>query len=307
LCQGTPACRRDHEAIGVHERMSLDATPVRLGKVGVFAVRWELNGERAAGIEKLGYGAIWIGGSPAAELEIVAELLEATSTIAIATGIVNIWSADAATVADSYHRLEAAHPGRFLLGIGAGHPEVNTPYTKPYQALVDYLDVLEEKGVPKQRLALAALGPRVLKLAAERTSGAHPYLVSTEYTRGARETLGDAPLLAVEHKVALGNPDNTDGAETLAIGRAAVDNPYLHLANYRANLRRLGYSDADLDNGGTDALIDALVARGDAATVAAKVCAHLTAGADHVALHVLPDANDPLPTLTALAAALHLG
>lgn len=282
--------------------MSLDATPVRLGTVGVFIGQWGINAERAAGIEQLGYGAIWIGGSPAAELGIVDEVLGATSTLAVATGIVNVWTADAAAVADSYHRLEAAHPGRFLLGIGAGHPEANAPYTKPYQALVDYLDVLDSKGVPRQRLALAALGPRVLKLSADRTAGAHPYLVPPEYTRGARETLGEAPLLAVEHKVALG----TDDATTLAHGRAAVDNPYLHLENYRANLRRLGYPDADLDNGGTDALIDALVARGDAATVAAKVSAHLEAGADHVAVHALPDADDPLPTLAAVAEALKL-
>ena len=280
--------------------MSLDATTVRLGKVGVFIARWELTGERAAQIEKLGYGAIWIGGSPDADLAIVAEALEATSTIAIATGIVNIWSAEAAAVAESYHRLEADHPGRFLLGIGVGHPEADKTYTTPYQALVDYLDVLDSNGVPKQRMALAALGPRVLKLAAERTAGAHPYLVPPEYTRIARETLGDGPLLAVEHKVALG----TDSAQTLAAGRASVDNPYLHLTNYRANLRRLGYADADMDNGGTDALIDALVARGDAATVATEVSKHLTAGADHLALHVLPDANDPLPTLTELAPTL---
>jgi probable F420-dependent oxidoreductase len=282
--------------------MSLDSTPVPLGTVGVFAGQWALNGERAAAIEQLGYGAIWIGGSPAAELGIVEQLLAATSTISVATGIVNIWTAEADAVAASYHRLEAAYPGRFLLGVGVGHPEANKPYTKPYQAMVDYLDVLDAHGVPTQRRALAALGPRVLKLSAERSAGAHPYLVPTAYTSEARELLGAGPLLAVEHKVSLGS----DPAAARAVGRAAVDNPYLHLENYRSNLRRLGYTDEDLNNGGTDALIDALVALPDPARAAAEVSAHLAAGADHVCVHALPDADDPLPTLRALAEALEL-
>ena len=282
--------------------MSIDATPVRLGRVGVWVGQWGMTAERAAGIERLGYGAIWIGGSPEADLSVPQTVLDATERISVATGIVNIWSADAATVADSYHRLEAGHPGRFLLGVGAGHPEATAEYTKPYEALVNYLDVLDERKVPTERRALAALGPKVLRLAADRAAGAHPYLVPPTYTATARDTLGNAPLLAVEHKVALG----TDHAATLAVGRPAVDQPYLHLSNYRANLRRLGYTEADLDNGGTDALIDALVAQGDAATAAAKVTAHLDNGADHVCVHVLPDAGDPLPALAELAGALGL-
>lgn len=282
--------------------MSSAATPVPLGTVGVWAGTWALTADRAAEIERLGYGAIWVGGSPEAGLELVETLLAATSTISVATGIVNIWSSDARVVADSYHRLEAAYPGRFLLGIGAGHREANAEYTKPYQALVDYLDVLDEKQVPQNRRALAALGPRVLKLSADRSAGAHPYLVTPEYTKSARETLGAGPLLAVEHKVALGS----DHASTLAVGRPAVEKPYLGLQNYRANLRRIGYTDADLDNGGSDALIDALVAQGDPAEVARVVAAHRDAGADHVCLHILPDAGDPLPTLAQLADELKL-
>ena len=154
----------------------------------------------------------------------------------MATGIVNIWSADAAAVADSFHRIEAGHPGRFLLGIGAGPREHTADYRKPYQALVDYLDVLDEHDVPADRRVLAALGPKVLRLSAERAAGAHPYLVTREYTRQARAAVGAAPMLAVEHKVALG----ADHAATLAVARPAVDQPYLHLENYRANLRRLG-------------------------------------------------------------------
>jgi probable F420-dependent oxidoreductase len=276
--------------------MSIDATPVRLGTVGVFATQWAWNGERAAEAERLGYGSAWIGGSPDADLAVVEQLLAATSTIAVATGIVNIWTADPNTVADSYHRLESAYPGRFLLGIGVGHPEANQDYTKPYQALVDYLDVLDQKKVPVERRALAALGPRVLKLSAERSAGAHPYLVPPEYTASARQTLGAAPLLAVEHKVALG----TDRERTLPIGREAVRNPYLSLRNYRSNLQRLGYSEADLNDGGSDVLIDALVAQGTVEQVRTKLQAHLDAGADTVLVHALPSADDPIPTLTEL-------
>lgn len=282
--------------------MGTSATPVNLGTVGIWAGHWGLTSERAAAIERLGYGAIWIGGSPPADLRIVDSLLGATSTLAVATGIVNIWSSDAHAVADSYHRIEAAFPGRFLLGVGAGHREATAEYARPYQALANYLDILDARGIPTDRRVLAALGPRVLQLAADRAAGAHPYLVTPEYTHSARDALGAAPLLAVEHKVALG----AQRATTLPVARAAVDNPYLHLRNYRANLRRLGYSEDELNDGGSDRLIDALVAQGDAGTVAKRLREHLGAGADHVAVHVLPDADDPIPALTDLAPALGL-
>jgi len=282
--------------------MSSAATPVTLGTFGVWAGRWALTPEHAVEIERLGYGTLWVGGSPEADLDIVESLLKATSALSLATGIVNIWSSPAHTVADSYHRLEAAYPGRFLLGIGAGHPEATSDYVAPYQALVNYLDVLDEHKVPTDRRVLAALGPRVLRLAADRAAGAHPYLVTPRYTGAARETLGAEPVMATEHKVALG----TDPGQTRVLARPAVQNPYLQLSNYRANLTRQGYTEDDLDNGGSDQLIDALVAQGDAAAVAARLRAHLDAGADHVAVHAVPDAEDPLPTLTALAPALGL-
>ncbi|HEX4252944.1 MAG TPA: LLM class F420-dependent oxidoreductase [Pseudonocardia sp.] len=273
-----------------------------LGTVGVWAASWELTAARAAEIERLGYGTLWVGGSPEADLEIVETLLAATSTLSLATGIVNIWSAEAGAVADSYHRLETAYPGRFLLGIGAGHREHTTEYLQPYQALVNYLDVLDERGVPTNRRVLAALGPKVLRLSADRSAGAHPYLVPSAYTRSARETLGDGPVLAVEHKIALG----TDREKTRLGARPSVANPYLGLSNYLANLRRLGYTDADLSGDGSDRLIDALVAQGDAAGVAAQLREHLNAGADHVAVHPVPDSEDPLATLAELAPALGL-
>src|ERR1700742_767907 len=123
---------------------------MELGRYGVFGRAEVLTAERARTLESLGYGTVWQGGSPPADLAHAQTVLDATTTLKFATGIVNVWTADRAEVARSYHRLEAAHPGRFLLGIGVGHPEAITTYTRPYQALVDYLDVLDERGVPRQ-------------------------------------------------------------------------------------------------------------------------------------------------------------
>ncbi|WP_068276790.1 LLM class F420-dependent oxidoreductase [Aldersonia kunmingensis] len=257
--------------------------------------------ENAVEIEQLGYGAIWIGSSRKPSLKFVEPLLEATSTITVATGIADVWSNPPKELAASFHRVEQHFPGRFLLGIGIGHPEASQDYTKPFQTLVDYLDVLDGEGVPKERLALAALGPRVLKLSADRTAGAHPYLTSPEHTRFAREILGPDALLAPEQKVVL----DTDSESARAVGRETAE-IYLQLKNYRANLNRLGYADADIDNGGSDALIDALVVHGDAAAVAAGLRAHVDAGADHVCIQVLPMFDDAMPALRVLAKELGL-
>jgi len=277
---------------------------VELGRIGIWRRRDQLTPRLAQEAEALGYGAIWIGGSPPADLFLAQELLDATTHLVVATGIVNMWSAPAVEVAASHHRIAAAHPGRFLLGVGIGHPEATQEYRSPYDTIVDYLDVLDAEGVPVEDRALAALGPKVLALAAERTAGAHPYLTTPEHTRYAREILGDGPLLAPEQKVVL----DTDPVAARALGRPAVDQPYLHLRNYTSNLKRLGWTDADIADGGSDALIDALALHGDAATVAAGVTAHLDAGADHVCIQLLtaPGA-DPLPGLRALAEALELG
>jgi probable F420-dependent oxidoreductase len=227
---------------------------VELGRIGIWRRRDQLTPRLAKEVEALGYGAVWIGGSPPADLFLAEELLDATSGLAVATGIVNMWSAPATEVAASHHRVAAAHPGRFLLGVGIGHPEATPEYRSPYDTIVDYLDVLDAEGVPVEDRALAALGPKVLALAAERTAGAHPYLTTPEHTRYAREILGDGPLLAPEQKVVL----DTDPVAARALGRPAVDQPYLHLRNYTSNLKRLGWTDADIADGGSDALIDAL-------------------------------------------------
>ena len=273
---------------------------IELGKIGIWRHASGLTPEVAAEAEALGYGAIWAGGSPPGDLGDVERLLDATEHIAVATGIVNVWQDDAAAVGASYHRITARHPGRFLLGLGIGHPEATQEYQRPYAKLVSYLDQLDELKVPAEGRVLAALGPKVLRLSAERAAGAHPYLVTPEHTRHARQILGDGPLLAPEQKVVLG----TDPQEARALGRARVEKPYLGLANYLSNLRRLGWTDADFADGGSDALIDALAVHGDAEAIGRGVTAHLDAGADHVAVQVLNP--DPLPALRALAAALQL-
>jgi probable F420-dependent oxidoreductase len=272
---------------------------IELGKVGIWRHASGLTPEVVAEVEALGYGTIWVGGSPPGDLTVVEHLLDTTRHIAVATGIVNVWQDDAATVGASYHRV-TRHPGRFLLGLGIGHPEATREYQRPYAALVSYLDQLDDLKVPVEGRVLAALGPRVLRLSAERAGGAHPYLVTPEHTRQARQILGDGPLLAPEQKLVL----ETDPERARAIGRPKVQNPYLSLTNYLSNLRRLGWTDADLADGGSDALIDALAVHGDAAALARGVTAHLDAGADHVATQVLNP--DPLPALRALAGQLQL-
>jgi len=257
--------------------------------------------DQAAEIEKLGYGALWIGGSPSGDLGYVEPILEQTKTLAVATGIVNVWTAPAEQVAESYHRVEKAYPGRFLLGIGIGHPEHTEEYRKPYDVLVEYLDVLDAAKVPTSRRVIAALGPKVLKLAAERSAGAHPYLTTPEHTGWARELVGPTVFLAPEHKVVL----TTDTDEAREVGRQTVDF-YLNLSNYLNSWKRLGFTDKDLAKPGSDRLIDAVVAYGTADAIAKRLGEHLAAGADHVAIQVLGGGERLLPTLQELAGPLGL-
>lgn len=268
---------------------------ITLGTFGVWHRFRDLTPDLAAAVEELGYGAIWVGGSPPGSLDIVGALLDATERIPIATGIVNMWKDDAATVAASYHRIEARHPGRVLLGVGIGHPEVTAEYRTPYQTSVEYLDRLDDATVPAGRRVLAALGPRMLRLAGSRSAGAHPYLTTPRHTAHAREILGPGPLLAPEQKVVL----DTDPERARSIGRPAVQTPYLGLSNYRTNLMREGWTVDDLAEGGSDRLIDALALHGDAAAVARGLRAHVEAGADHVAIQALGD--DPLRAYRQLA------
>lgn len=272
-----------------------------LGRFGVFRRSTLVTTGLAVALEELGYSTLWLGAADG-DLRLVEELLDATSTLTVATGIVNIWRDDAKSVAAAYHRVVARHPDRFLLGLGVGHPEsIGDRYTKPYSELVAYLDVLDAEQVPPARRVLAALGPKVLRLSAERAAGAHPYLVTPEHTRRAREILGVGPILVPEQKVVL----DTDPVRARTIGRPAVEKPYLGLVNYTNNLRTLGFDDADLAGGGSDRLIDALVVHGDAATVSAGLLRHLDAGADQVAINLITAADaDPLTGFAVLAEAL---
>lgn len=270
-----------------------------LGRFGSFGRG--VTPQQAHDIEALGYGAVWVGGSPPAELDWVEPILEQTTMLQVATGIVNIWSAPAQPVAESFHRIERAYPGRFLLGIGVGHPEAVTEYQKPYDALVEYLDKLDGYTVPVDRRVVAALGPQVLKLSARRSAGAHPYLTTPEHTARARELIGPSAFLAPEHKVVL----STDAEKARAIGRKALD-IYLNLRNYLTNLKSLGFTDDDLAKPGSDKLIDALVLYGTPETIAARLTEHLDAGADHVAVQVLTSPEKLVPALSELAGPLGL-
>jgi len=231
-------------------------------------------------------------------------LLESTTALKVATGVVNIWSADAKTVAESFHRINAAYPDRFLLGIGAGHPEHTEQYRKPYDALADYFDELDEYGVPADQRVLAALGPRVLRLSAERTAGAHPYNTTPEHTAQAREIIGPDALLLPEHKVVL----TADTEEARAIARRVMGETYNYfaLANYVSNWKRLGFTDGDLTRPGSDKFIDSLVAYGTSDDIANRLDEHHRAGADHVVIQVLGGQDKLLPTLSELARSLGL-
>jgi probable F420-dependent oxidoreductase len=244
---------------------------------------------------------VWIGGSPAGDLNYVEPILERTQTLQVATGIVNVWTAAAEQVAEAYHRVEDAYPGRFLLGIGIGHPEHTAEYRKPYEVLVEYLDVLDAAKVPTSRRVVAALGPKVLKLAAQRSAGAHPYLTTPEHTGQARNIIGNTVFLAPEHKVVL----TIDAEEARGIGRESVDF-YLNLSNYLNNWKRLGFTDDDIAKPGSDNLIDAVVAHGTADDIATRLGEHVNAGADHVTIQVLGGWDKLLPTLTELAGPLGL-
>jgi probable F420-dependent oxidoreductase len=275
------------------------ASKPNLGRFGSFGRG--VTPAQAKDIEALGYGSVWVGGSPPAELAWVEPILEATTTLQVATGIVNIWSDAAKPVADSFHRIDKAYPGRFLLGIGVGHPEAVAEYRKPYDALVEYLDQLDEHGVPANRRVVAALGPQVLKLSARRSAGAHPYLTTPEHTAGARELMGPAAFLAPEHKVVL----TTDADQARAVARKGLP-VYFNLANYRNNWKRLGFSEEEITYPGSDRLIDALVAYGTPEAIAARLKEHLDAGADHVPVQVLTKDENLVSALAELAGPLGL-
>lgn len=270
---------------------------MELGRVGIWSIGLR-SGDPAARekilkaaveLEELGYGAIWLGGSPG--VGHARTLIEATSQIVVATGILSIWDHSAADVAAEHLALTRDHPGRFLLGLGASHEAVvGERYRRPYTAMMKYLDSLDEGGAPQRERVLAALGPRMLAASRDRAAGAHPYFITVEHTRRAREVLGEGPLLAPEVKVVL-DPDR-DNARRIA---RAHYGRYAALPNYTANLKRLGFTDEDLQDGGSDRLIDACFAIGGLEAVRERIAEHHAAGADHVAIQVITQNPAALP------------
>lgn len=273
----------------------------QLGAVGVWRRFGLLDPDSVAELEALGYGAVWLGGSPGSDLQAAERLLDATRSITVATGIVNIWRSDAAELAASFHRIERRHPGRLLLGIGSGHREATPERVHPLEAIGRYLDVLDTHEVPRERRVLSALGPRMLELAKARSAGTHPYLTTPAQTAQARRALGPSALVAPEQTVVL----ETDDETARRSGREFLRS-YLGLVNYVTTMRRGGFSEADVSDGGSDRLVDAIVRHGDAEVIAAAVEEHLEAGADHVCVQVVPVAGDVLPALRVIAGRLHL-
>jgi probable F420-dependent oxidoreductase len=286
---------------------------VDLGRFGVWwSGSWRVAGEptvdAAAELESLGYGAIWSsGGFDPGLSPHFGRLLESTTRITVASGILSMWTGAPSDVGPAVADLEARFPGRFVLGIGASHAPLVGDYSRPYSRMVAYLDDLDalEAPVPAERRVLAALGPRMLELAAERSAGAHPYFVPVEHTAYARSILGPAPLLAPEVAVVL----ETDPVAARALAREYA-RTYLGLPNYTQNLRTFGFGDEDIDGGGSDRLIDAVIPWGDASTIADRILEHHDAGADHVCLQVISATGRdgfPLGEYTELAGTLIAG
>ncbi|MFD8373002.1 LLM class F420-dependent oxidoreductase [Streptomyces sp. NPDC059688] len=269
----------------------------RIGRYGVWSVGLRAEdpsrhgelAEAAAELQELGYGAAWLGGSSAARHAV--PLLRATSTLVVGTSIQSIWQYEAGESAAAFAEVEAAHPGRFLLGLGVSHAKFADQYRRPYSALVAYLDALDEAGVPAERRVLAALGPKTLELSRDRAAGAVPYLVTAEHTAQARGILGEDALLAPELMVVL----ETDPARARALAREALST-YLALPNYTDNFLRLGFTEEDIASGGSDRLVDAVFAWGDENRVRDRIDTFRSAGADHLALQVITDSpRDSLP------------
>jgi probable F420-dependent oxidoreductase len=270
-----------------------------IGRVGIWTFQLELQPaavaqQAAVELEELGYGAVWIPEAVGREAFTHAGLLlAATRRIVVATGIANIWARDAMCMAAAQKTLTEAYPGRFLLGIGVSHAPLvegvrGHRYEKPLSAMRAYLDAMDgalymaSAPVTEPVRVIGALAPKMLRLAAERAAGAHPYFVPPEHTAHARSILGQGPMLLPEQAVVI----ETNASRAREIARAHMST-YLALPNYVNNLKRLGFSDEDISGGGSNRLVDAIVAWGDLEAVCKRVGAHHDAGADHVCVQVL--------------------
>jgi probable F420-dependent oxidoreductase len=270
-----------------------------LGRYGIWVSRrhWPDDGNVVAAaaqeLESLGYGAVWIGGSPPDDLALPEALLAATDRLVVGTSIVDIWRSDGPTLAASQHRLAGQFPGRFYLGVGSGHAptaeSMGQLYIRPLSRLRKFLTEPLHDVPPEQRM-IAALGPKALAAARDLSAGALPYLMPPEHTAQAREIVGADRMLIPEQKVFLGS----DAGEARAVARTMARN-YLAMPNYTNALRRFGMTDSDLAGEGSDRFIDTAVIWGDDATIRRGVDAHLEAGADHVAVQVLTAEDPHLP------------
>jgi probable F420-dependent oxidoreductase len=274
-----------------------------IGRIGVWSSYRQFGieraGEAAKLAEQLGYGTLWVGGSP--HVPDVRPVLEATSTLAAATGILNVWANDPVEAACAAADLRADFRERFMLGIGIGHPEATSEYGRPLTTMRTFLDGLDSASDPPpvEQRCLAALGPKMLDLAGERAAGSHTYFVPVEHTRFARERLGPGKLVAPELACVV----DTDSVRARAVARQYAK-MYLGLRNYTRNLLEFGFTEDDLSDGGSDRLIDAVIPHGTAEQIAEVVRAHLDAGADHVCLQPLGEDGIPRESWTALAKVL---
>jgi probable F420-dependent oxidoreductase len=269
-----------------------------IGKIGIWKGR-RTGTAGVAEVEALGYGALWLGGSPSVEQ--AREYVEAAETLPVITGILNVWQHEPADVAAAHARLTADHPDRFVLGIGIGHPEATSEYTKPLAKMRAFFDGLDaaDTPVPKDERCAAALGPKMLDLAAERSLGTHPYFVHAEHTRYARERVGEGVLVAPEVAVVV----EPDPEAARAIAREYAQS-YLRMSNYTSNLLRHGFTEDDVRDGGSDRLIDAVIPHGTPERIAEAIQEHLAAGADHVCLQPLGHGAAPVDDYRALAEVL---
>jgi probable F420-dependent oxidoreductase len=245
-------------------------------------------------LAKMGYATFWTSGRLEPGVSpVFKRLLEDAPSTQVASGVISIWANPPDELAARISQIESEFPGRFVLGLGASHASMIKGYGRPYSTMVEYLDALDVRGgaVDKQRRMLAALGPRMLALARDRSEGAHPYLVPPEHTEFARSILGPHSILAPEVSVIL--EEDPDRARA---GARHFLSHYLPLPNYTNNLRRFGFGFEDFNLGGSDRLVDALVCWGDPARIKSRVDEHFDAGADHVCLQVISEAPDSFPT-----------
>lgn len=256
-------------------------------------------GVAAAAAEAAGLRTFWLGGSP--RLAQVRPLLEGSEKLTIATSVVNIWADEPADLAREYAELEADFPGRVCVGIGVGHPEATSDYKRPLSALEGFLDGVDAapESIPVERRIIAALGPKMLAMSARRSLGTIPYFSSVDHTRAARAAVGPEALVIPE--VAYVLDEDVERARATARRYAKL---YLGLRNYTNALLERGFEQADIEDGGTNRMIDHVIPHGSATEVAATVRAHREAGADHVALQALGAEGIPAAEWAALVEAL---